>query len=106
MGWSDNLSGAQGRLKKNIFISYRVNDTAGETGRLVDSLKHYFDEDQIFMDIDKIEPGVDFSEVISKSLSSCDVLLAIIGPNWLGGREVQGTPRIHQPNDWVRLEIS
>lgn len=106
MGWSDQLSGADNRRKKNIFISYRVNDTAGETGRLVDSLKQYFDEDQIFMDIDKIEPGVDFTEVISKSLGSCDVLLAIIGPNWLGTRDTQQAPRIHQPNDWVRLEIS
>ena len=92
--------------KKNIFISYRVNDTAGETGRLVDSLKQYFYEDQIFMDIEKIEPGVDFTEAISKSLESCDVLLAIIGPNWQGLNAATNTSRINNPNDWVRLEIS
>jgi hypothetical protein len=28
------------------------------------------------MDIDNIEPGLDFIEVIQKSVSSCDVLIA------------------------------
>lgn len=92
--------------KKNIFISYRVNDTAGETGRLVDTLKSYFNEDQIFMDIDKIEPGVDFTEVIAKSLEQCDVMLAIIGKNWKGTAEGSAKTRINQPNDWVRLELA
>lgn len=91
--------------RKNIFISYRVSDTSGETGRLVDSLKQYFFEDQIFIDIDKIEPGVDFTEAIAKSLESCDVMLAIIGPNWQGLNTTNNTSRINNANDWVRLEI-
>lgn len=91
--------------KKNVFISYRVSDTAGETGRLVDALKNQFEEDQIFMDIDKIEPGVDFTEVISRSLDSCEVMLAIIGPNW-EGRDAHGQSRIKKNDDWVRLELS
>lgn len=91
--------------KKNIFISYRVQDTSGETGRLVDALKNHFEEDQVFMDIDKIEPGVDFTEVISRSLDICDVMLAIIGPNWQG-RDGNGRSRIKKPDDWVRLELS
>lgn len=92
-------------VKKNVFISYRVQDTSGETGRLVDALKSHFEEDQIFMDIDKIEPGVDFTEVLSHSLDTCDVMLAIIGPNWQG-RDSNGLARIKKPDDWVRLELS
>jgi hypothetical protein len=92
-------------VKKNVFISYRVQDTSGETGRLVDALKSHFEEDQIFMDIDKIEPGVDFTEVISRSLDICDVMLAIIGPNWQG-RDSNGLSRIKKPDDWVRIELS
>jgi hypothetical protein len=91
--------------RKNVFISYRVSDTAGETGRLVDALKNQFEEDQIFMDIDKIEPGVDFTEVISRSLDSCEVMLAIIGPNW-EGHDAHGQSRIRKSDDWVRLELS
>ncbi|HVG41259.1 MAG TPA: toll/interleukin-1 receptor domain-containing protein [Chitinophagaceae bacterium] len=90
--------------KKNIFISYRVQDTAGETGRLVDTLKQYFDDDQIFMDIDKLEPGVDFTQVIEKSLEACDVMLAVIGPNW-EGKGADGRNRIQNEDDWVRLEL-
>jgi hypothetical protein len=91
---------------KNIFISYRVSDTAGETGRLVDTLKQYFYEEQIFIDIEKIEPGVDFTVAISKSLEACDVLLAIIGPNWQGLNTTTNKSRIHNADDWVRIEIS
>ncbi len=102
-GFSKDLN--QNR-KKNIFINYRVHDTAGETGRLVDRLKQRFSDEQIFMDIDKIEPGLDFTKAISKSLESCDIMLAIIGPHWLGVNPANNTSRIKNPNDWVKTEIS
>ncbi|MEO6636874.1 MAG: toll/interleukin-1 receptor domain-containing protein [Ginsengibacter sp.] len=92
--------------KKNIFINYRVHDTVGETGQLVDRLKYHFSNDQIFMDIDKIEPGLDFTKAISKSLESCDIMLEIIGPHWLGINAADNTSRIKNPNDWVKTEIS
>ncbi len=92
--------------RKNIFISYPEKDTAGETGRLVDALKDHFYEEQIFMDIEKIEPGTDFTQAIATSLESCDVMLAVIGPNWLGRIEETGKYRIQDPNDWVRLKVS
>ncbi len=93
--------------KKNIFISYREKDTAGETGRLADSLLQYFEADQVFRDIDKIEPGIDFSEAISKSLEACDVMLAVIGPDWATITHPNSTdPRLKDPNDWVRIEIA
>lgn len=95
---------AKGKPGKNIFISYREKDSAGEAGRLVDSLKEHFEDDQIFMDIDKIEPGVDFSDAISHSLECCDVMLAIIGPRWMGDNKQ--TSRIKNDGDWVRLEIA
>lgn len=90
---------------KKIFISYRVQDTAGETGRLVDALKQHFADEQIFMDIENLEPGADYTVAIEKSLDSCDVFLAIIGPHWLGDRD-NATLRINEPNDWVRMEVS
>lgn len=93
-------------IKKKIFISYRVKDTQAATGRLVDALKQHFDEDQIFLDIDKIEPGLDFTEVISKYLDSSDIMLAIIGPDWMGYNSEKNTYRINELNDWVRTEIA
>jgi hypothetical protein len=35
------------------------------------------------MDVDTIEPGVDFVEAIKASVGSCDVLIAVIGSRWL-----------------------
>ncbi|WP_162944512.1 toll/interleukin-1 receptor domain-containing protein [Flavisolibacter nicotianae] len=90
---------------KKIFISYRVQDTAGETGRLVDALKQHFTDDQIFMDIENLEPGADFTVAIENSLDTCDVFLAIIGPHWVGDRDGQPL-RINEANDWVRMEVS
>lgn len=91
--------------QRKIFISYRVQDTAGETGRLVDALKQYFSDDQIFMDIENLEPGADFVDSIEHSLDCCDVFLAVIGPQWIGDRG-NGETRINDPNDWVRTEVS
>lgn len=90
--------------KKKLFISYRVQDTSADTGRLVDALKQVFYEDQIFMDIEKLEPGVDFRVALAKSLETCDVLFAVIGPNW-SGTDKNGNNRITQPEDWVRIEL-
>ncbi len=91
--------------RKNVFISYRVQDSAGETGRLVDALKDAFYDDQIFVDIEKLEPGVDFTEALAKSLDSCDILLAIIGTEWAGRADSHNITRINKPDDWVRIEL-
>lgn len=101
-----NLHAAKSTRRKNIFISYRVQDTGGETGRLVETLKKYFPADQIFLDIDKLKPGVDFTKEIAQSLQGCDVLLAVIGPKWTGKNELTAESRIKQTKDWVRLEIA
>lgn len=93
-------------IRKNVFISYRVKDTQLATGRLVDALKQHIHENQIFMDIDKIDPGLDFTQVISKYLYTSEVLLAIIGPDWRAYNAEKGTYRINDPNDWVRKEIA
>jgi hypothetical protein len=90
---------------KKIFISYRVHDSEADTGRLVDALKQVFYEEQIFMDIEKLEPGVDFTQAIARSLESCDVLLAVIGPEWAGAANQNGITRINLPTDWVRIEL-
>lgn len=89
-----------------IFLSYRREDSAGWTGRLSEHLKERFGPDFIFMDIDTIEPGADFTEALQKAVSACDVLLAIIGPDWATATDPSGKPRLDDPNDWVRVEIA
>lgn len=88
-----------------IFISYRRDDSSGHAGRLFDGLSARFGEEQVFMDIDQIEPGEDFVQVIESAVGSCEILIALIGRNWLASRDESGR-RLDNPNDFVRLEIT
>src|SRR5215470_5021823 len=92
-------------MATGIFISYRREDAAHAAGRLVDRLEKTYQRDQIFMDIDNIEPGVDFVKALSEKVLGCDVLLAIIGPNWLDVTDDNGRRRLDSPYDFVSIEI-
>jgi cytoskeletal protein RodZ len=87
-----------------VFVSYRRNDTPDATDRLTDSLREHFGKGQIFRDVDSIEIGADFAEVIGDSVAGCDVVLAVIGAHWLA-RDEGGGLRIKDPDDYVRLEL-
>ena len=90
---------------KNIFISYRRADSGGETGRLVDLMLQHFNADQIFMDVENLEPGMDFTEALVKNLKKCHVMLVMIGRHWLGEKNEAGLNRMQLEDDWVRREI-
>lgn len=57
------------------------------------------------MDIDSIEPGLDFAEVIHDSVKQCYVVFVIIGKEWSGVADAQGQSRLHSEDDYVRLEV-
>ncbi len=90
---------------RSIFISYRRSDTPGETGRLFDDLVKQFGEGAVFMDVNAIAAGSDFRKAIDESIADCGVLLVIVGPEWLAASDEQGTHRLDDPMDLVRLEI-
>jgi hypothetical protein len=89
-----------------IFISYRRDDSEGQAGRLYDDLIRQFGEGSVFMDVAAIEPGFDFRKVIDESVSSCGVLLALIGPAWLDAKDETGRRRLDDALDFVRLETA
>jgi TIR domain len=76
-----------------IFVSYRRQETSHLAGRLSDRLVDRFGEDQVFIDVDTIGPGVDFTQAISRAVAACQVLLAVIGPNWLSATDERGRRR-------------
>jgi hypothetical protein len=88
-----------------VFISYRREDSAGYTGRLYDSLRAPFGADNVFVDVSGIDWGRNFADVIRQAIQSCDVLLAIIGPDWLTC-VANGRRRLDDPADLVRSEIA
>ncbi|NTW21892.1 MAG: TIR domain-containing protein [Nostocales cyanobacterium W4_Combined_metabat2_030] len=65
----------------------------------------YFARDDIFKDVDSISLGIDFRKSISEAVQSCDVILAVIGKNWLHSKDKQGNFRLSNPDDFVRIEL-
>jgi hypothetical protein len=89
-----------------IFISYRRKDAGGYAGWLADRLNKVFRKEQIFRDLEDIEAGKEFADVINKEVGSSAVLLALIGPSWLYSEDEEGRRRLDDPRDFVRLEIA
>jgi hypothetical protein len=85
-------------------VSYRRGDS-GHAGRLYDALSSRFGTDNVFMDVDTIAPGADFAEVIDRAVTSCDVVIALIGRGWLTANDTDGRRRLEDPDDFVRLEL-
>jgi Polyglycine hydrolase-like, structural repeat/TIR domain len=87
-----------------ITISYRRADSDAIAGRIRDRLARHYGDRAVFMDIDSIPFGIDFREHIQSELANNDVLVAVIGPNWLGAGE-GGRLRIAEETDPVRIEV-
>lgn len=96
-------SGASETLR--VFLNYRREETSGHAGRLFDDLAERLEGAEVFMDIDRIAPGVDFTEVIDEALDSCDVVLALIGRRWIELADAGGRRRLDDADDFVRLEL-
>jgi hypothetical protein len=88
-----------------IFISYRRDDTIDVVGRIRDRLAREFSADDIYMDIDSIPIGVDFRQHIDSAVRQCDVLLAVIGRDWVSATDSHGARRLDEESDFVRLEL-
>jgi hypothetical protein len=86
-----------------IIISYRRDDSLDITGRIFDRLAGHFGREAIFRDIDNIPPGADFRRYIDRVLDESDIVLAIVGPRWIGPGDQQ--LRLASAADPVRLEI-
>jgi hypothetical protein len=85
-----------------IFISYRRKDTGGHTGRLYDRITQWFDTEDIFYDQSGIESGEDFPIAIQNALDSAEVILVVIGPDWLSE---ENRNRLKDEKDVVRHEV-
>lgn len=58
------------------------------------------------MDVTDIDPGKDFRLEIERAIGTCDVLLAVIGKEWLQCRTPTGERRLDDSEDLVRLEVA
>jgi formylglycine-generating enzyme required for sulfatase activity len=88
-----------------IFISYRRADSADSANRIYDRLTYAFGRENLFKDVDNLQRGDDFPEVLKEQIAQSDVVLAIIGTRWPMVQEADGKRRLDNPKDWVRQEI-
>src|SRR4051812_34631421 len=92
-----------------VFISYRRDSDFLRTSLVTTQLEHVFDDQrsprvQVFRDI-RMRLGKEWPSELAAELTAADVVLAIIGPDWLQAKDQFGRRRIDQPDDWVRKEI-
>ena len=87
----------------SILISYRRADSGDVAGRIYDRLVAHYSRETVFKDVDSIPLGIDFRKHLSESVGACQVLLAVIGRNWIESRGSE--KRLDDPHDFVRIEI-
>ncbi len=93
-----------GSSSGGIFLSYRREDAAPYARLLQYQLSERFPDARVFMDLDSIEAGLDFAEVIRDAVDSSAVLVALIGRQWATLADEQGR-RLDDPDDYVRFEV-
>lgn len=89
-----------------VFLSYRRGDAGGYAGRLTDVLLQCLGKRSVFQDVTAISPGEDYTLAIDRALADCDAALVVIGPGWLTAASPEGTRRLFEPGDYVRLELA
>jgi hypothetical protein len=90
---------------RGVFLSYRREDAAPYARLLQFQLRERLPDARVFMDLDSIEPGLDFAEVIGEAVGSCVVLVALIGHQWATLTDAEGHRRLDNPDDYVRFEV-
>jgi hypothetical protein len=87
--------------RRSIFFSYRREDTKLMIAGLVRDLgqRKVLRRVDLFLDLNDIVPGAEWRRVLDTELQRCDVVVALIGPDWLSSR-------LWEADDMVRWEIA
>lgn len=88
-----------------VFINFRGDDGDEMAVALEQAARVQFGDDRVFRSSRSIEPGEDFRSALAGGVERCQVLLAVIGRDWLKS-DAEGRRGIDDPDDWVRREIA
>src|SRR5262245_34621606 len=92
--------------RDRIFISYRRSDAAGSATAIRKTLLDRFGAQNVFQDVEEIDPGAVFPETLREELKRAAVVVAVIGKGWILAVNEFGQRRIDFDDDWVRIELS
>jgi hypothetical protein len=90
-----------------VFVSYRRSDSPSAARQVADALRARFGAERVFFDTRDLAPGTDWHRDIEDRVRSADVVVAVIGPQWVAIADERGRRRVLQPDeeDVVRTEI-
>jgi hypothetical protein len=92
-------------MSVKVFISYRQNDSAPSAGRVSDTLRRVPEIASVFLDVDAmIRLGENLVAVLEREVINSDVLLVVIGPDWLVDRNDHRP--VDDKKDFPRNEIA
>ncbi|MBV8794132.1 MAG: toll/interleukin-1 receptor domain-containing protein [Hyphomicrobiales bacterium] len=92
-------------MSGGVFICYRREESAFAARAIHDRLVQRLERENVFLDFDNIDLGVDWYEVLSARVGACDALVAVIGKNWISIVDNDNRRRIDNEDDFVRIEI-
>jgi hypothetical protein len=96
-----------GRAGPTVFVSYRRSDRPSAARQVADALRARFGSERVFFDTRDLVPGTDWHRDIEDRVRAADVVVAVIGPQWVTIADERGRRRVLQPEeeDVVRTEI-
>jgi hypothetical protein len=92
-------------MRTKIFISYRRQDSGANAIGISQYLEKEFGHKNVYVDVDMLA-GTKYPAVIETRLAECQVMLVLIGPDWLTSKDEHGHVRLKKSDDWVRIEIA
>lgn len=89
-----------------VFLSFRKADSRWLRNRVHQALADRFGAAAVFKSGTSIQAGADFAEILRRQAAEAELMLVLIGPDWLGARGEDGARLLDRPHDWVRVEIA
>jgi hypothetical protein len=89
-----------------VFLSFRKADSRWLRNRVHQALADRFGSDAVFKSGTSIQAGADFAEILRRQAAESELMLVLIGPDWLDARGEDGARLLDRPHDWVRVEIA
>ena len=89
-----------------IFINYRRVESLKDAQHLKTLFDKEFGAERVFLDVRGIAGGVNWLQTLERQVAASAAMVVLIGKDWANLKDEHGNCRLHDPNDFVRFEIS